>query len=522
MLQMTAHLRFLSLPLPMAVLSGVLIFLSFPKFGSGILAWVALIPLFYALRNAKPAEGFRVGFLAGFIAQAGILYWIVYVVVQYGRLPVYAGIAAMLMLAAYLGLYTACFAMGVAYFRQRGGYLFLAAPLLWTVLEFARSHLLTGFPWENLAYSQHLHGRIIQISDITGIYGITFAIVLINAVLFDMRPGTSRGRRLAGTITAFVVLGAIYGYGHFRTDEIRGALSKAPPLAVSLIQGNIDQNIKWDPQYQKETLEIYRSLSSAAIPNPGGGGLLVWPETAAPFYFQRPDLLQAEVIDIGRSSGAALLFGSPSYEENGGRIDYMNSAYLLRPDGTVSGRYDKVHLVPYGEYVPLRKFFPFIGKMVSGVGDFRSGEGFHPLAADGFRLGVLICYEGIFPEGGRDYKREKADFLVNITNDAWFGRTSAPYQHLSMTVFRAVENRLYLVRTANTGISAIIDPMGTILARTGIFERAVLKGEVKIIDVRTFYAAYGDIFVYLCGLALLILFIISNKQRRKKHAGRNS
>ncbi|EKD36591.1 MAG: hypothetical protein ACD_75C01451G0001, partial [uncultured bacterium] len=238
--------------------------------------------------------------------------------------------------------------------------------------------------------------------------------------------------------------------------------------------------------------------------------------------FQRPDLLQAEVIDIGRSSGAALLFGSPSYEENGGRIDYMNSAYLLRPDGTVSGRYDKVHLVPYGEYVPLRKFFPFIGKMVSGVGDFRPGKGFHPLAADGVRLGILICYEGIFPEGGRDYKREKANLLVNITNDAWFGKTSAPYQHLSMTVFRAVENRLYLVRTANTGISAIIDPMGTILARTGIFERAVLKGEVKIIDEKTFYAAYGDIFVYLCGLALLILFIISIKQRRKKHAGRNS
>lgn len=519
---MTAHLRYFSLPLPMAALSGILTFLSFPKFGSGILAWVALIPLFYALRDAKPVEGFRVGFLAGFIAQAGILYWIVYVVVQYGGLPVYAGIAAMLLLAAYLSLYTACFAMGVAYFRQRGIYLFLAAPLLWTALEFARSHLLTGFPWENLAYSQYLHSKIIQISDITGIYGITFAIVLINAVLFDLWPGTSRRRRLAWTIAAFVVLGAIYGYGHFRIAEIGGALSKAPRLAVSLIQGNIDQNIKWDPQYQKETLKIYRSLSSAAIPYPGRGGLLVWPETAAPFYFQRPDLLQEEVIDIGRSSGVALLFGSPSYEDNGGRMDYMNSAYLLRPDGTVGGRYDKVHLVPYGEYVPLRKLFPFIGKIVAGVGDFRPGKGFHPLTADGFRLGVLICYEGIFPEGGRDYKREKADLLVNITNDAWFGRTSAPYQHLSMTVFRAVENRLYLVRAANTGISAIIDPLGTILARTGIFERTVLKGEVKMIDEKTFYAAYGDVFVYLCGLALLILFIVSIKQRRKKHAGRNS
>ena len=178
----------------------------------------------------------------------------------------------------------------------------------------------------------------------------------------------------------------------------------------------------------------------------------------------------------------------------------MNSAFLLQPDGTLSGRYDKVHLVPYGEYVPLRRLFPFIGKLVAGVGDFRPGKGFYPLTIDGHRLGVLICYEAIFPEAARDYKRKGAELLVNITNDAWFGRTSAPYQHLSMTVFRAIENRLYLVRAANTGISAIIDPTGEILSRTGLFERTVLKGEVKIIDERTFYAAYGDLFVYLCAI----------------------
>jgi len=164
----------------------------------------------------------------------------------------------------------------------------------------------------------------------------------------------------------------------------------------------------------------------------------------------------------------------------------MNSAFLLRPDGVPAGRYDKVHLVPYGEYVPLRKIFPFIGKLVVGVGDFRPGEGFHPIRGEGWNLGVLICYEGIFPEAARAYKREGATLLVNITNDAWFGRTSAPYQHLSMTVFRAVETRLYLVRAANTGISAIVDPAGKILSRTPIFERAVLKGEVKIIDAEIY------------------------------------
>jgi apolipoprotein N-acyltransferase len=199
----------------------------------------------------------------------------------------------------------------------------------------------------------------------------------------------------------------------------------------------------------------------------------------------------------------------------------MNTAYILKPDGTLSGSYDKVHLVPYGEYVPLRRFFPFIGKLAAGVGDFKPGKGYYPLTLDGHRLGILICYEGILPEAARDYKRRKVELLVNITNDAWFGRTSAPYQHLSMTVFRAIENRLYLVRAANTGISAIVDPTGKILSHTGIFERTTLKGDVKMIDEKTFYAAYGDLFVYLCATALVVLFILS-MQRRKEHAGRNS
>jgi apolipoprotein N-acyltransferase len=500
----------------LAVLSGLLLFLSFPKFGSGILAWVALIPLLYALRNANPREGFKTGFLAGMVAHVGTLYWISHVVVQYGYLPVYVGIAAVLLLAAYLSLYTACFAMGVVFLRARGIALFLSAPLLWTLLEFARSYLLTGFPWENLAYSQYLYGNMIQIADITGIYGITFMIVLVNAVLTDVLHAAQLKKKypVAGIVTACAVLALVYGYGHFRTAEIQGLLGKAPTAEVVLVQGNIDQNIKWNSSYQLETLDIYRTLSLSSFP--AEGGLIVWPETAAPFYFEQPGPLREAVIDLAKTSGRTLLLGSPRYEEGDGKIAFMNSAYLLRSDGAVAGCYDKVHLVPYGEYVPLRKLFPFIGKLVAGIGDFRPGKGFEPLVNDGRRFGVLICYEGIFPEAARDYKRNKADLLVNITNDAWFGRTSAPYQHLSMTVFRAVETRLYLVRAANTGISAVIDPTGKILSRTGIFERTVLKGGVKFIDEKTFYAAYGDIFVYLCGIVLILNYFI--KRRRKKNA----
>jgi apolipoprotein N-acyltransferase len=500
----------------LAVLSGFLLILSFPKYGSGIMAWAALIPLFFALKEATAREALKTGFLTGFVAHVGILYWIVYVVVQYGYFPVYAGIAAMLLLAAFLSLYTACFAMGVVFLKDKGIRLWISAPLLWTLLEFMRAHLLTGFPWENLAYSQYLYARVIQIADVTGIYGITFAVVIINAVLYDLFSARFRGRSLlTEAVVACLVMMTIIGYGHYRIGSIDELLKKAPRLGVALVQGNIDQDMKWNPLFQSQTIDIYRSLSRQA--GPVGGGLIVWPETAAPFYFQQRNAMQEAVVDVARKSGSALLFGSPSYEGENGRIAYMNSAFLLKPDGTVNGRYDKVHLVPYGEYVPLRRLFPFIGKLVAGVGDFKPGKGFYPLTIDGLRLGVLICYEGILPEAARAYKREKSHLLVNITNDAWFGRTSAPYQHLSMTVFRAIESRLYLVRAANTGVSAIIDPKGEILSRTEIFERTTLTGDVKIIDEKTCYAAYGDVFVYLCAIALLIMTVLSMK-RREKHA----
>jgi apolipoprotein N-acyltransferase len=502
------------------MLSGILLFLSFPKFGNGMLAWVALIPFFHALQNAKPQEGFKMGFLTGFVAYIGILYWISYVVVQYGYLPVYTGIAAMLLLAAYLSLYTALFAMGITYLRARGDSVYLAAPLLWTILEYVRSFFLTGFPWENLAYSQYLFGNVIQIADITGIYGISFVIVLINVVLYDVLTSLVQKKRypFVEIAAASSILVAILVYGHFRTAYIEESLKRASSMEVALIQGNIDQKMKWNEQYQSETLDIYRSLSLRSIPAPGG--VIIWPETAIPFYFEEQGELQNAVVQMTQISGRSLLFGSPSYEEKNKKVSYLNSAYLLRPDGIVAGRYDKVHLVPYGEYVPLRWLFPFIGKLVAGGGDFRPGKGFNPLISDGCRMGVLICYEGIFPETARSYKRNRADLLVNITNDAWFGRTSAPYQHLSMTVFRAIENRLYLVRAANAGISAVIDPTGVIRSQTNIFERTALKGQVKFIDESTLYAAYGDLFVYLCALLLILTDFI--QKRRRKYAGRDS
>jgi apolipoprotein N-acyltransferase len=350
---------------------------------------------------------------------------------------------------------------------------------------------------------------------------------LINVVIFDAlnfrRSRMNRKRRVrritAEVAAGFLLMVILFGYGIFRTGDLEEILSHVPRMRVSLIQGNIDQNVKWRPAFQEETIRIYTSLTRQAAPT--NGGLIVWPETATPFFFQDQNDMQREVASLPRMTGDWLLFGSPSYQRDGLGLALLNSAFLLSPDGRMAGQYDKVHLVPYGEYVPLRRFFPFIKKLVAGIGDFRSGPGYEPLSMQvgdlSRKLGVMICYEGILPEAGRAYRQGGAGLLVNITNDAWFGNTSAPYQHLSMTVFRSVENRLYLVRAANTGISAIIDPTGRIEARSALFEKATITGTVGFMDRNTFYSTYGDVFVYGCILVLILIFTVTINKRSRNY-----
>ena len=490
----------------MAVLSGILLVLSFPKFGHGVTAWAALVPLLVAVRTLPFAPSVLAGVLAGFVQHVGLLYWVTHVVVHYGKLHMALGIPVMMLLALYLSLYTGLFAGGIALFRDRGIPAAAAAPLLWTALEYAKSMLLTGFPWENLAHSQYLNLPLIQVADITGTYGLSFLLVLVNAALAAcIGAGREALRKtLAGVAAAGLLVALCAGYGVWRMADVAARFEPVPERTVALVQGNIDQSIKWDPSFQKETLRIYRELSLEAAAR--GARFIVWPETATPFMFQNRDELHDAVVGTARATGAWLLFGTPSYTRHEGALRFQNSAVVLSPAGEIAGSYSKVHLVPYGEYVPLRPLFPFVEKLAVGVGDFLPGEGFEPVDAAEARVGFLICYEGIFPEIGRAYGRNGATLLVNVTNDAWFGTTSAPFQHLSMTVFRAVENRIYVARAANTGVSAVIDATGRITARTGLFERTTLTAPVKIHRIGTFYTAAGDWFVFACLFALLVLF----------------
>jgi len=501
-----------------SLLSGILLFLSFPKYGNPIVAWMALVPLFILLKSANAGEAFRAGLTTGLVYNIGILYWISYVIAVYGNIPAYAGIMVMLLLAGFLAFFVAFFARLVVYFRDKGINPLFSAPLLWIGLEYCKSHILTGFPWENLAYSQYSLLPVVQISDITGFYGVSFLIVFINVIVSDLLVRTGTKQAVAEVTAGLMLLALTCGYGFYRIQAIDMVVEKAVPERVSVIQGNIDQAVKWDPVFQDETIKIFKEMTLTSAANNNKPGLIIWPETATPFYFQATDPRYPEILKLAQMSRTYLLFGCPFYNPEKGPEESYNSAFLISPDGRLSGQYNKMHLVPFGEYVPLRKMLPFMTNLVPGIGDFSVGKEATPLSINNRKIGVLICYEAIFPEITRSFIKAGADLLVNITNDAWFGNTSAPYQHLSMTAFRAIESRRYVVRSANTGISAVIGPTGKIEATTELFKRTILDGQIRYMTVNTFYSRMGDIFAYGCLALLGFLFILAI--RRRDHVGR--
>jgi apolipoprotein N-acyltransferase len=287
----------------------------------------------------------------------------------------------------------------------------------------------------------------------------------------------------------------------------------APSIRLKVVQGNIKQSIKWNPEFQISTIDKHLRLSqSTGNQNPD---LIIWPETALPFYFQHNVPLTKRVSQGIQEIGTYFITGSPSFTRGSHRVDYYNSAYLIGPDGRPLEKYDKTHLVPFGEYVPLKRWLPFVGKLVEQVGDFARGDVGDTIAWKNNKLGILICYELIFPYISRAMARNGASMLINITNDAWYGRSSAPYQHFSMAVFRAIENRRALVRSANTGISGFIDPAGRILTATPLFKEAAVTQSVPVMARLTFYTRFGDVFAKIC-LAIVVMVFLCQEARKRK------
>lgn len=498
-----------------SVLSGVLFALSFPNVELGWLAWIALIPLF-SVMDEKP---WRCGFIAGVVFFAATLYWLNTVMVTFGQLPLAASIAIYLLLVVYLASYWGGICWCACRIRRHLHLpLLVVLPSVWVVFEYARTYLLTGFPWANIGYSQAPYLHLIQGADLAGIYLLVALLVLVNcAGSLLLKSYLHCSARPWGAVSVVAILWLLnYGYGHWRLTHCEVGTDQ--PFRVALVQGNIEQSLKWNPRHLSTTLDTYEQLSAQAE----SADLIVWPESATPFFYQDGGSRAAKVDEVVIRNQANLLFGSPAYIQQRDadgtlikRYRYLNSAYLLTKDQQLVGRSDKVHLVPFGEYVPLANLLSFVDKLAQGIGDFVPGEN-SPLPLRDHKLGVLVCYEAIFPEVSRNLVRQGADLIVNITNDAWFGDSSAPWQHLAMTRFRAVENRVWLARCANTGVSALIDPMGRVVQQSQLFKAQTVEGEVYFCNDTSLYTRTGDSLPLLLSF-VVVVWLWQSRKRSLKH-----
>jgi apolipoprotein N-acyltransferase len=502
-----------------AFISGAALAFCFPVFDLSYIAWFALAPFLVSLWDKSPREAFKAGIVMGVPYFFGTQYWVYHSIANYGGMPLPASFSLVFLLALYESLFLGVFGLLFSRkIRETSLPAMFLAPVFWTVLEFLRSYALTGFPWSSLGYSQYRSLSLIQFADITGVYGVSFLVVMVNGSLSDLFIARKRRARmplfhlaptLSGYVLLFLALAAVVLYGNHRLgEEIPGS-----EVTVSVVQGNIEQDMKWDPAYQKSVTEIYKALTLDSLGN--DPSLVVWPETAVPFYFEHDKELTGEMIDFQKSLGTRLLFGAITVKGPG---KLSNSALLLNEDGALEHVYDKIHLVPFGEYVPLRKLLFFVNRLAVGIGDYLPGNSLERFKTPFGEFGTLICYEVIFPGLARKFFKDGGDFLVTITNDAWFGRTAGPYQHFSMAVFRAVENRKPVVRAANTGVSGFIDSNGKILSSTRLFERTVLEEKIITDRRRTFYSRYGDLFSYFCIVMTLVMFLY---MRRSNDKGRN-
>jgi apolipoprotein N-acyltransferase len=503
-----------------AVLSGALLALAFPAVDWNPLAWIALVPLFWVGLGHGSRRAFHAGWVAGTVFFVATLYWLVLTIGTYTNLSPLVSVGPLLLLCGFLGLFVALFLAVCERARADKVELALVAPALWVVLEWVRTYILGGFPWVVLGYSQYRTTYLIQFAEFTGVYGISALVVLVNVVVYGAfrrwRDGqVPSPRRLLALTTVLIVLVA---WGFWRV----GALERTPPagtLRVGFIQGNIAQDEKWDPAYQEATLEHYERLTGEAVA--AGAELVVWPETAAPFFFQQGGELHDRITGLAQREHIWLLVGSPAFSHDEDGLALHNRVYLVDPDGLAERYYDKMELVPFGEYVPLAHLLFFVHKIVEGIGEFRAGTEPVVFTTPRGNFGTLICYEGIFPGLTRRFVAGGADFLVNVTNDAWFGRTSAPYQHLAMVSVRAIENRVPIVRVANTGFSAMVDADGRIRWRTNLFESAWRVDTVRWTGVSTLYSQIGDVFVYGCMLMLvLVALLVMGRPRDMSMDGR--
>jgi apolipoprotein N-acyltransferase len=507
--------------LPLAIASGVLLALSFPKFGHPALAWIALTPLLVALaRPMSLTRAFWLGLLTGNVYLWGTLYWLSNVMTRYGDINLAGSIVINAVFISYLALYPALFAVVVRRLWIAFGPPALAAvPFVWTATELGRMYIFTGFPWVLLGYSQTTVLPIAQAASVVGVFGVSAIVSATSAALAAVV--VARTLRPAAVVLACVLLIAVWGNMRARTAELTRA---GQPVSVGVVQPNTleeeVENLSNAPVILQRTL----SLTREAIAK--GAAVVVLPESSlSPYTLEDyPDVALA-IRQVARDAGVSVLVGSDQYDwrivEGRRQVDKsFNAAFIIRPDGTTGAVYRKMHLVPWGEYVPLRNWLTFVGPLVRAIGrGFDAGDTMTLLPVGQHAISTAICYEIIYPDLVRRFVLQGSELLTTITNDSWFGETSAPYQHFEQASMRAIELGRYLVRSANTGISGIVDPYGHVLARTDIFHPAVVVGEARFLRATTIYTRIGDVFAYasvILTAALLILAQRHDVQRRAR------
>jgi len=532
------------------MVSAALQIVIFPLLDLYWLSWIAVAPLLLAILRARepetlhldgeerllpatPWQGFVLGYVCGVLWIAGSFYWIFDTMRLYGGLPIPAAVLVLMLFCFYIGLYPGLFGLLlalVARSRSAGSApgdsgvsirrALAAAPFLWVAVELARSRT-SPVPWELLGYSQAANFGLTRIATLTGVYGLSFEIALVNSVFAAalLAPKERRKWLLAAACGAAVILQA----GQWLTPPTVTA-----DRSAILVQPNIpiQDGGAWTKEYFQNTL---RDLAATSL-HPAGEpavetddrryDVIVWPESPSPFYTNDP-LFRDAVSDLARQSRTWVVAGAvginPATHNGGEASQIFNSAALVNPQGEWVGRYDKVHLVPFGEYLPFPELFTFAGGLTKEVGEFQRGRSRIPLEAGNERFGLFICYESIFPDEVRQFPLEGAQVLVNISNDGWYGDSGAWKEHLRETQMRAIENGRWLLLATNTGISASIDPYGRIMASTPRKVRTALAAPYALGTGTTFYTRYGDWFAYLCAIisagTLLARYVIRNRER---------
>jgi len=508
----------------LACASGVLQVVIFPKPALYILSWVALAPLIYAILKCReqdatlvlddggeflaPAtawQGFWLGYVSGVIWYLGSNYWIFYVMHVYGGIGTATSVVCLLLYALYLSLYHGLFGLLLALIAARRNGFSLRAlvftPFVWVAVELARTYV-TGFPWDLLGTTQIDNIPLSRVATVTGVYGISFEIVLVNTALAAafLVPRERRKFLLAASLAAAVALHA-------------GKLVHPPPLPASegatLLQANVPilDSGEWTLDNLTQTLDALQALSvRPEHSKPGSPGLILWPESPAPFFVS--DLhVRHTLAEVARTTDSYIIAGTLGIEHAGDparQPDIYNSASVIATNGAWTARYDKIHLVPFGEFVPFETLFSFASGLTHQVGTFARGNSRQPLQVGDTKMGTFICYEAIFPDEVRQFARNGAELFVNVSNDGWYGEAGAPWQHLNMARMRAVENARWLLRDTNNGITAVIDPLGRVVAEAPRNQRMQLQAAYALVDTTTFYTRHGDWFSLLCAIITLL------------------